>query len=96
MTFATFPGDFLNIFTLLFSSEFCSENMNLHPDFQASASRGTLAFQVERVTCNTRASIEMDGRCCMNFSCSCLITENINLKVLWFMFVINIAKENTK
>ena len=96
MTFATFPGGFLNVFTLLFFSEFCSQHINLHPDFQASASRGTQAFQVEHVTCNTRVSIETNGRCFMNFSCSCRITEGINLKVLWVKVVMNIAKKNTK
>jgi len=57
--------------------------MNVHQAFQASASSGTMSFQVEHVTYNTRVSIEPNGHCYMNFSCSCRITES---KILFKSF----------
>jgi hypothetical protein len=70
--------------------------MKLQPDFQASASRETLTFQVEHLTFNTRLSIETNGRRFMNFSRSCRITESINLKMLRVMVVINKDKKKYK
>jgi hypothetical protein len=76
MTFATFSKVFLNIFMLVFSSEFCSQDQNKQLVFQACASRVMQAFQVEHITCNTSVSIEPTDRFYVNFTCCCYITES--------------------